>query len=153
MYLDTLEKRNSGLIDCAFTLHQQGLLLPNTYIIDLDTLLDNGKKIMNESKKHGFETWFMTKQLGRNPLVCKELIKIGFDGAVVVDFQEAMVMMEHHIPIGHIGHLVQVPHHMLTKVMEYGVGIITVFSMEKAEEPYSKEVRDSAKYMCPLLSS
>ena len=40
-------------------------------------------------------------------------------------------MMEHRIPLGNVGHLVQIPEAMLEKVVAYGADVITVYSKEK----------------------
>ena len=76
----------------------------------------------------------MLKQMGRNPYLAKALIEMGYPGAVTVDFREAMVMMQHHIPIGNAGHLVQVPRAMVKKLLEYGPEVITVYSREKIRQ-------------------
>ena len=73
----------------------------------------------------------MLKQIGRNPYLAKQLMDMGYKGAVVVDFREAEIMMQHHIPIGNVGHLVQVPKGLLPKVVAYKPEVITVFSLEK----------------------
>ena len=41
MFLDVTARRNPNLIDAAVELHQKGLLLPDTYILDLDTIEEN----------------------------------------------------------------------------------------------------------------
>ena len=56
-----------------------------------------------------------------------------------MDFKEAQVMMRHHIPIGNIGHLVQIPDAMIEQVVNYGPEVITVYSVEKA-----KRIADAA---------
>ena len=45
MFLETLKHRNPNLIKTAFELHQKGLVMPDSYIIDVDTFLDNAAKI------------------------------------------------------------------------------------------------------------
>ena len=105
MFLEKLQNQNPNLIKHVFDLHAKGEILPNTYVIDLDKICENAQNIKNEADKYNIELYFMTKQLGRNPVVCKKLMDIGYKGAVVVDFQEAKVMMDNNIPIAHIGHL------------------------------------------------
>ena len=84
----------------------------------------------------------MLKQLGRNPLIAKELVKLGYEGAVVVDFKEAKVMMNHQIPIANVGHLVQAPKAMVKELVAYGCQYFTVFSVDKA-----KEINECAKLL------
>jgi len=131
MLLKKTQERNSKLIQAAMELHQKGRIRPDSYVIDLDTLFQNAKIMLSEARKQGIHLYFMLKQLGRNPYIAKELVKLGYEGAVVVDYKEAKLMMEHQIPIGNAGHLVQVPNAMLEELILYGVELITVYSMEK----------------------
>ena len=82
----------------------------------------------------------MLKQLGRNPYIAKKLVELGYDGAVVVDFKEAQVMMKHDIPISNVGHLVQPPKAMLQALVNYHCTYFTVFSLEKI-----KDINECAK--------
>lgn len=131
MFLKTTYERNKKLIDESIKLHQQGLILPNSYIVDMDTLEENAKIILENAKQKEVRLYFMLKQLGRNPYIAKKLIDIGFEGAVVVDYSEAIIMMENNIPIGNIGNLVQIPNALIEKVLRYGVDYITIFSLDK----------------------
>ena len=65
---------------------------------------------------------------------------MGYKGAVVVDFKEALVMMKHHIPISNVGHLVQAPKSLIQALVDYGCDYFTVFSIEKI-----KEINECAK--------
>lgn len=134
MFLEKTIERNKELVQASFNLHREGLILPDTYVIDLDTLIENAKKIKEEADRYGIKLYFMTKQLGRNPIISKELIKLGYEGAVVVDFKEAEVMIKNNIKIGHIGHLVQIPKNLIEKVVRFKPDYITVYSIEKAKE-------------------
>lgn len=134
MFLEKTINRNRKLVQAAFKLHKEGLIMPDTYLIDLDALIENAKKIKDEADKYGIKLYFMSKQIGRNPLVCKEFMKLGYDGAVVVDFKEAEVMIDNNIKIGHVGHLVQIPKTLIEKVIKSRPDYITVYSIEKAKE-------------------
>ncbi|MDN5342650.1 YhfX family PLP-dependent enzyme [Oceanotoga sp. DSM 15011] len=134
MFLEKTMKRNPKLIQTAFELHQNGLIPPDTYIIDLDTLLKNAKSIKDEADKYGVKLFFMTKQLGRNPYIADQLLKIGYEGAVVVDFEEAEILAANNIKIGNIGHLVQTPNSMIKYFLEKDPEIMTVYSIEKAQK-------------------
>ncbi len=131
MFAEQTRKRNRGLISTAFTLHQSGTILPDSYLIDVDAFCANGRKILEEARKHNFRMYFMLKQVGRNPFLAQKLTEMGYSGAVTVDFKEALTMMEHRIPIGNVGHLVQVPQALIEKVVAYGPEVMTVYSMEK----------------------
>lgn len=134
MFLDVTKRRNPLLIDAAKELHQSGAILPDTYILDLDTIFENALALKNSADQAEIELFYMTKQLGRNPLVAQKIREAGIEHAVVVDFKEALIMMENKLPIGNIGHLVQVPQRLMEQVIEYGVKFITVYSVEKLQQ-------------------
>lgn len=131
MFLEQTIKKNPYLIDTAFHLHRAGALMPDSFVVDMDTLMENAACMLKTARQADIRLYFMLKQLGRNPYIAKELIKAGYEGAVVVDYKEADIMMKAGIPIGNIGHLVQVPEAQVERVVEYGPEVITVFSMEK----------------------
>lgn len=131
MFLDQTMKRNKALVETAFDLHRCGQILPDSYVIDVDSFLANARQILDKAREHDMKLYFMLKQVGRNPYLAKELVKMGYPGAVVVDFREAQVMMDHHIPIGNVGHLVQIPEAMVKSVTAYGPEVITVYSADK----------------------
>ena len=133
MFLKKLEEKNKSFIDVAIKLHQEGEILPDSYVIDITTLLENAKKMLEVANKKNIKLLFMLKQLGRNPYIAQKLVELGYEGAVVVDFNEAKVMMKNDIPIGNVGNLVQTPKALIKELVDYGVGVFTVFSMEKLE--------------------
>lgn len=134
MFVDKVIEKNKELINIAFDLHKKGVIEPDTYILDLDRTVENARQIKLEADKYGIKLYFMSKQFGRNPLVCKELMKLGYEGAVVVDFKEAEIMIDNGIKIGHIGHLVQIPSALVKKIVASKPEYITVYSIEKAIE-------------------
>lgn len=134
MFVKKIIESNPRFVETVFDFHQNHQILPDSYVVDMDTLRANAIKILDQAKANNIKLYFMLKQLGRNPLIAKELMEIGYEGAVVVDFKEAQVMMKHHIPIGNIGHLVQIPSAMMEEVVAYGCEIITVYSYEKCCE-------------------
>lgn len=134
LFLETLTERNRELITFAESLHKSGKVQPDSYILDIDTILYNAALIKEEADRYGIELFFMLKQIGRNPYIAKRLTELGYKGAVAVDFREAQIMLEHKIPICHAGHLVQVPRMLLKEFLEYGIEYMTVYSLEKARE-------------------
>lgn len=140
MFIKKMQERNPELISTAIEFHKTGDIMPDSYVVDLDSLLVNAKVILEEAKKNQMKMYFMLKQLGRNPIIAKELMKIGYQGAVVVDFKEAEVMMKHHVPICNVGHLVQPPKAMIQKLVDYGCDYFTIYSVDKA-----KEINECAK--------
>ena len=140
MFLKKVMDRNQKLIECAFDLHEKGLLLPDTYILDLDTILENAKAMKKEADLYGIDLYFMLKQIGRNPLIALKLVEIGFKGAVTVDFKEALVMIENGIHISNVGHLVQIPKAAMKKILSSKADYVTVYSRE-----IIKEINDCAE--------
>lgn len=134
MFLDLTMRRNPRLIEAAFKLHQRGMIEPDTYVIDLDAVISNSRAIKEEADKYGVKLYFMTKQFGRNPVVSKELMKLGYEGAVAVDYREAEILAEAGIKLGHAGHLVQLPSGEVEKMLLKKPEVITVYSVEKARE-------------------
>jgi len=131
MFVERLQKDNPKFIEAIVKLQQQGDLLPDSYAMDMEQFRANGQAIADAAKEKGIKLYFMLKQIGRNPVLAQELVKLGYDGAVVVDFKEAQVMMRHNIPIGNVGHLVQIPEAMIPQVVAYGPEVITVYTADK----------------------
>ncbi|MDL2267030.1 alanine racemase [Desulfovibrio sp. OttesenSCG-928-G15] len=134
MFLQPLLERNAPLAAFALDSLRRKLLLPDTFIIDLDTLEENASLMLAEAKRHGISLYFMLKQLGRIPAVGALLAKLGYAGAVCVDFREALTMLESGVPLGNVGHLVQTPKAALEKILAAKPEIVTVYSVEKARE-------------------
>lgn len=134
MFLKQALKKNRPLLDFAYDAHGAGKILPDTYLLDLDAIRENAQMMLDAAKPLGLHLYFMLKQIGRNPAVAQMLTEMGFAGAVCVDFRDVELMMEHGIPIGHVGHLVQTPRGLLERLLAYGVEMMTVYSLEKAAE-------------------
>ena len=75
MFLEKVIKRNPELVRCAFALHREGKILPDTYVLDLDCICENARKMKEEADRYGIELYFMLKQIGRNPLVAQKLME------------------------------------------------------------------------------
>lgn len=140
MFLDMTLRKNRKLIETAFELHQNGIIEPDTYILDADSILYNAECIKEEADKYGIKLYFMTKQFGRNPYIASEIMKLGYDGAVAVDWREAETLAENGIKLGHVGHLVQIPNNDIENILLQKPEVITVYSVEKA-----KQISDAAK--------
>lgn len=132
MFLQSTIMHNKKLIEAALDFHQQGIIPPNTYVIDLDTVKRNAKVLSEKAKKQDIELFFMTKQFGRNPLVAQAIVESGIEKAVAVDPWEAMTLSKNGIQIGHVGHLVQIPVHMISTILNLNPDYVTVFSYENA---------------------
>lgn len=155
MFLESTIKRNKALVQAAFKFHKDRCIEPNTYLIDLDCLLENARTIKQKADKYGIDLFFMTKQIGRNPYISKKLVELGYKGAVVVDFEEAEVMMKNNIPICNVGHLVQIPSSLVKKIVDYGAEYITIYSIEKLREinEAAKELKKKQKIIIRVLNN
>lgn len=134
MFLQKTMTANRPLIDFAFAAHARGDLLPNTYLLDLDALTANASAMLATAREHGVSLYFMLKQLGCNPEVARRLTSLGFSGAVAVDSREAFHYKHAGIPLGNIGHLVQIPDGALGELLDARPQIVTVYSLEKARK-------------------
>ena len=119
MFLKSVMERNQPLVRLGIEWQQAGVILPDTYLLDYDTIVENARRI---------------KQIGRNPMIAQALAEMGYVGAVCVDFREALTMVENNVPIGNVGHLVQIPRAALKKILSAKPKIVTVYSLEKAQE-------------------
>lgn len=133
MFLEQLRRRNNQLIAQALKHYQDGHILPNSYVIDLEMVERNAELIVEAAKKYGVIPFAMTKQLGRNPVIGHRLVKAGIEKMVAVDPWEAIILAEAGLKLGNVGHLVQVPEKMLNQVVAYRPEVMTVFSYEKAK--------------------
>lgn len=140
MFIDIVQKKNPDLIKVAIELHQKGEILPDTYVLDVDAILENGRALCKKAEENGIKLYAMTKQFGRVPYLAKKLVEIGFAGVVTVDFKEALIMMDNGVKLGNVGHLVQIPSSLIDKVVRHSPEIITVYSLEKI-----KEIDEAAK--------
>ena len=135
MFLDLVNRRNRSLVDFAVKLHQDGEILPDTYVIDLDAVIQNAKYMSETANKEDVDLYYMLKQIGRNTVIAREIDEnTDIKKAVVVDYKEALRMMEEGLPLGNVGHLVQIPDALLEKIISYGTDYITVYSFEKVQQ-------------------
>lgn len=133
MFIEKMQQRNPNLIETAFKLHRKDILEPNTYILDLDQIKKNANLMAEKAKEYDFKLYFMTKQLGRNPLAAQAVVEAGIEKAVAVDPWEARTLAQAGIKLGNVGHLVQVPNLMLKEMLSYEPEIMTIYSLKKAE--------------------
>ena len=133
MFLKKVLENNKKLVEYAFILEQNGQILPDTYVLDYDMIMQNAKRMLEVAKPLDIKLYFMLKQIGRNPLIAKGLMEVGFDGVVAVDYKETLVMIDNDIKLGNIGHLVQVPEKCLYKVLKAKPEVMTVYSYEKID--------------------
>ncbi|HEV7907650.1 MAG TPA: hypothetical protein VGP03_05890, partial [Pseudonocardiaceae bacterium] len=117
MFLDVTARRNPSLIRVAARLQQTGAIPANTYVIDLDTVRENAKAMAAEAERVGIRLYAMTKHYNRNPLVTHAVLQAGLHSTVAVDVQCVQTLRRFGLPVGHVGHLVQIPKHDLRFVL------------------------------------
>lgn len=135
MFLDALRRRNPRFVEAAIGLHQAGRIPANAYVLDLDAAEANARLFAGEAKRLGLKAFAMTKQVGRNSGFCRAVRRGGIERSVAVDMACALACERAGLPVGHLGHLVQVPRFEA----ETAAGAIrpdywTVFSEAKARE-------------------
>lgn len=145
MFIDALKRQNPALISAAVALWQQGKIVPDSWVIDVDQVIENGKRLLDVARQHGISLYLMTKQVGRNPWLADKLLQLGYDGIVVVDYKESRVMRRAGLPIAHQGHLVQIPSRLVNEAVAHGTEVITLFSLEKAREVSAAAVKSGCE--------
>ena len=116
--LDIIEKRNPKLVEASVELHQSGAIPPDCYVVDLDMLRKNVKKIKVSVEKLGLNCFVMTKQFNRNPSMISLFIEEGLDKFVAVDYECAYLLNKQRANVSHVGHLVQIPRHRTMDILE-----------------------------------
>ena len=134
MFLNTVADRNPALIRAATALHQGGAIPANTYVVDRETVRDNARGMVLRAGEVGLSLYFMTKHFNRNPLVSHSVVAAGIPAAVAVDVQDAQALARYGVPVGHVGHLVQIPKHSLRVVLALRPEIMTIFGVDKARQ-------------------
>lgn len=132
-FLERTIEQNPGLVRSAVQLHQAGVLPPNSFVYDVDMFERNATAIKDEADRVGLGVYFMTKQHGRNPVVFQRVTADGRAKTVSVDLQCAQALHSNSIPIGHVGHVVQIPNSDVPHVVAaMRPEVVTVFSTAKA---------------------
>lgn len=129
MFLPTTQRRNPALIDAAITLHQDGVIEPDTYVIDRDAVARNAAALAAAGREHGVDLWFVAKQYGRNPLV-SATVSEHIESATAIDHREAQTLVEAGVRLANLGHLVQVPVRRLPAMLEADPAHVTVTDTE-----------------------
>lgn len=134
MFLQPLIRRNQRFVDAVIQFHQRGELPANTYVLDLDTIEANTRRVVGEAHRLGLTAYAMTKQIGRSPGALDAITAGGIDGYVAVDMACAHPVVANGHNLGHVGHLVQVPRHEAALAASYRPDHWTVFSRTKISE-------------------
>jgi predicted amino acid racemase len=134
MFLDVLRRRNRAFLEAVVALHRDGRLPANAYALDLDAVRANARVMRDEADRHGLEVFAMTKQVGRAPGFVRAVMDGGIEAGVAVDMTDARALRDGGMPVGHIGHLVQVPQAEAAAAAALEPANWTVFSDDKAAE-------------------
>ena len=132
MFLSVLKKRNPALIRAALALHRDNVIPANTWLMDLDAIEHNAEHLVKAKKQTGLETYLMSKQYNRNPIINHLAIKKGLGSTVCVDVQCARAMGRWQLPVGHVGHLNQIPRGDISYVLGLRPEVWTLYSLENA---------------------
>jgi predicted amino acid racemase len=133
MLLDRALKRNPDMIATAIDFHQRGVIPAATYLVDLDAVAVNAKALADEAKRHNLRSYLMTKQNGRNPYITRVAMAQGIDSTVAVEATEARVLHRYGIPVGHVGHLSNIPQNEIPSIVAMNPEVMTVFTYESAK--------------------
>ncbi|SFV06241.1 alanine racemase [Alicyclobacillus macrosporangiidus] len=134
MFLSQLLSRNAAFVDAVLGLYRSGRIPPNTYALDVDQIQTNAAAVVKAAADSGMSLYFMTKQVGRNPVACQAIVDAGLRKAVAVDPLEALTLGRHGVVLGHVGHLVQIPRYYLEPILRLQPEVVTVFSVDAARE-------------------
>lgn len=132
MYLQRLKERNPQLMEAAIELHQSGRIPPSTYVIDLDAIADNARILAAEARRLGLTTYVMSKQFARIPYVNWVAVANGLYKIVAVDMPGALQLRRYDVPVGHMGHLNQIPRHLVPDAVAMRPDVITVYNLDHA---------------------
>jgi predicted amino acid racemase len=133
MLLERVLERNPAIVEAAVELHQDGMLPTGSWLFDLDAIARNARAIAAEADRLGLDRYLMTKQIARNPMVVALALHLGLNKTVCVDIQCARQLHRYRLPIGHVGHLNQLPRDGVAQALRMHPDVVTVFSVEAAQ--------------------
>jgi predicted amino acid racemase len=139
MLYERIHQRNPNLMRAAFELHRGGVIPSATYLLDLDAIADNARVLAESAHRLDLRVYAMTKQDGHNPYVGRLLINQGIDSIVAVEAIAANVLHRFGLPVGHVGHLSNIPQTQVGRIVGMGPEVVTVYTYEAA-----KAVSDAA---------
>jgi predicted amino acid racemase len=132
VFLEATQKYNPGLIEAGAGLHRRGQIPPNTYVIDLDAVAENTRRIAGAGRESGIRLFAMTKQFGRNPVICQVVAYCGIPEFVAVSVDEARRLWRAGLRVNHLGHLVSCSTYDLAEVVDHEPEFVTVYNLEQA---------------------
>jgi predicted amino acid racemase len=116
MFLEAVQQRNPGLLRFAVELHGTGAIPPNTFVVDLGAVRRNARRLAERARALEINLYYMAKQIGYDRHLIAA-IREAIPSAVAVDWMGAEALIEQGAPVKHVGHLVPVPFHSITKII------------------------------------
>ncbi|HZR43263.1 MAG TPA: alanine racemase [Ktedonobacteraceae bacterium] len=133
MFLNAVRIRNLGLLRFAVELHQARVIPPNTFVIDRGAVHRNAVRLASKARELGLHLYFMAKQIQYDPYLI-EVIQQVIPGSVAVDWMGAEALIEQHVAVQHVGHLVPIPVGAIATLMVQGQPEVwTLCDLEAAE--------------------
>jgi predicted amino acid racemase len=132
LLLEQTLTRNSPLVQAAFELHQRGAIPAATHLIDLDAVAENARAMATAARAHNLRVYLMSKQNGHNPHMAAVALAQGLDSIVVVEAFAAHMTHRYGQPVGHVGHLANVPRGQVRQIAAMEPELVTVYSYEMA---------------------
>lgn len=133
MLVDKTIERNPGLLQAAIELHQNGVIPAATHLIDLDAVAENATVMAKAAEETGLRVFVMTKQDGHEPHMTRIALDRGLHAVVAVEAIQAHRMNRYGFPLGHIGHLSNIPKSQIPQILAMEPEFITVYSVESAK--------------------
>jgi predicted amino acid racemase len=133
MLLGQALKRNPEMVEAAIDLHQRGAIPAATHLVDLDALAENTRAMAESAREHQLRTYIMTKQNGHNPHMAAVALAQGLDSICAVESIAAHIINRYGQPVGHVGHLSNIPKHQVRQIVGMEPEVITVYSYESAK--------------------
>jgi predicted amino acid racemase len=132
LLLDVALRRNPEMIAAAIQLHQEGAIPAGSQMIDLDAVAENGATLAKTADETGLRVFVMTKQNGHNPHMTRVLLNQGLPSVVAVEALQAPRIHRYGFPLGHVGHLANIPRHEVARIVAMRPEFITVYNTEAA---------------------
>ena len=130
--LEIIERTNPALIEAACRLHQAGQIPPDCYVVDLEVVAENARRLGERAQATNLRLYAMTKQFNRNPAILETIASAGVDKFVAVDIEGARAIRAQGLDVAHVGHLAQIPRYWIPEVLSMRPDVWTVFGHANA---------------------
>jgi predicted amino acid racemase len=131
--LEIIERTNAALIKAACRLHQEGEIPPDCYVVDLEVVAENARKLVERAQELNLRVYAMTKQFNRNPSILETISSAGVEKFVAVDIEGARAICAQGLDVAHVGHLAQIPRFWMPEVLSMRPDVWTVYGYGNAK--------------------